>query len=322
MPLSRAREIWRTHFPAGSLRGRLAAGASWLLAGSVMVQGITALVSVLTARVLGKASFGELAAVFSTAAMFAAVAELGGGLTASRHVAEYRRTDPARAGRILGIATALSLLSGCLTAVALLVFADFVAARALATPGLAWLLRLTAPALVLGPLASVYGGALAGLEAFKTVAQNRALFGLLAAVMAAAGVILGGVPGVIIANAAAAGVNVLWLRHLVLRECRRDGITIRYRGAAAEATVLWTFALPAVLSGLMVMPVAWAANAILVRAPDGLAELGVFNAANSWRALVLFLPQAVGQVALPMLDRKSTRLNSSHERLSRMPSSA
>ena len=65
--------------------------------------------------------------------------------------------------------------------------------------------------------------------------------------------------------------------------------------------MLWSFALPSLLSGIMYMPVIWAANAILVRSPNGLAEMGMFNAAAQWRNLIIWIPGALGQVALPIL---------------------
>jgi len=40
---------------------------------------------------------------------------------------------------------------------------------------------------------------------------------------------------------------------------------------------------------------------MLVNQPGGYAEMGVFSAANQWRAALLFLPGLIGQVAVPML---------------------
>ena len=35
--------------------------------------------------------------------------------------------------------------------------------------------------------------------------------------------------------------------------------------------------------------------------PGGYGELGIFNAANQWRNLVLFVPASLAQVVLPIL---------------------
>jgi O-antigen/teichoic acid export membrane protein len=46
----------------------------------------------------------------------------------------------------------------------------------------------------------------------------------------------------------------------------------------------------------------WFANVVLVAQPDGYASLGVFNAAERWRQLLLFLPASFSPVVLTMLS--------------------
>jgi len=47
---------------------------------------------------------GELGIIQNTIGMFGTLAGFGMGLTANKHVAEFKRTDPAPAERILGLA--------------------------------------------------------------------------------------------------------------------------------------------------------------------------------------------------------------------------
>jgi len=51
-----------------------------------------------------------------------------------------------------------------------------------------------------------------------------------------------------------------------------------------------------------VMPVVWLTNTILVNQQNGYAELGRFNAANQWRLLIIFIPQILSTVMLPILS--------------------
>src|SRR5262249_61847422 len=46
----------------------------------------------------------------------------------------------------------------------------------------------------------------------------------------------------------------------------------------------------------------WFANLVLVAQPDGYASLGVFNAAERWRQLLLFLPASFSPVILATLS--------------------
>lgn len=50
------------------------------------------------------------------------------------------------------------------------------------------------------------------------------------------------------------------------------------------------------------MSAMWFANVVLVTQPDGYASLGVFNAAERWRQLLLFLPASFSPVILTMLS--------------------
>jgi O-antigen/teichoic acid export membrane protein len=67
-------------------------------------------------------------------------------------------------------------------------------------------------------------------------------------------------------------------------------------------SILWAFAVPALLAGLLYGPVTWAAATILAHQPGGYGELGIFNAANQWRTLIMFVPSAVGMALLPVLS--------------------
>src|ERR1700728_1931673 len=77
---------------------RLARGAFWLLIGSLISRGLGMLAGILVARLLGKHDYGQLGMVQSTTGMFGIFAGFGMGLTANKHVAEFKLQDPARAG--------------------------------------------------------------------------------------------------------------------------------------------------------------------------------------------------------------------------------
>jgi O-antigen/teichoic acid export membrane protein len=51
----------------------------------------------------------------------------------------------------------------------------------------------------------------------------------------------------------------------------------------------------------MVAPIMWLANAIVANTPGGYGEIGLFSAANQWRAVLMFLPSVLLRVALPLM---------------------
>ena len=68
-------ELWG----ADSLRGRFARGVAWSLIGALMSQGSNLAASVLIARLMGRARFGEYGMIQSTVGMFGIFAGLGLG---------------------------------------------------------------------------------------------------------------------------------------------------------------------------------------------------------------------------------------------------
>lgn len=286
---------------ADSLRGRFARGTVWSLIGVVISQLSSLAASVITARLLGREHFGEYGIVQSTAGMLGVFAGLGLGVTATKYVAELRDRDPARAGRIIALSSAVAIASGGLLALALLVFAPLIAARTLNAPTLAYELRIASILLFFNALNGTQIGALAGFEAFRAVARINMLRGLAAFPITAVLVFLWGLPGAVSALALTAGIACFWSQLSLRRHCSALGIRLQFSSAWREHRVLWCFSAPAFLGTALVGPVGWAANTMLVNRPGGYAEMGVFSAASQWRTALLFIPSIVGQVAVPIL---------------------
>ncbi|HEX6432911.1 MAG TPA: oligosaccharide flippase family protein, partial [Gemmatimonadales bacterium] len=287
--------------PTVSLAGRFARGASWSLLGMGAAQGLAMVASIVTARLLGRVAFGELTMVTGTVGAFGILAGLGLGLTATKYTAEHRSSDPARAGQILGLAQLVAAVSGGLTAVILFLLAPWLAAQTLNAPNLADELRLGCILLFLNALDGTQTGALAGLEAFRATARVSLLRGLLSFPALIGGVWLYGLTGAVAATVFVGAVAWILNQRALRQESAKRGLRISYRGVRPNLPILWQFSLPALLSAVMVAPVMWLANAILVNQPGGYGELGLFNAANQWRTAIMFLPAVLLRVALPMM---------------------
>jgi O-antigen/teichoic acid export membrane protein len=293
----------KTRVLAGSsVRTRLVVGTSWSIIGGLVGRALGLPLTIACARLLGKTKLGELGMILSTVNMFVAVAGLGLDTTLSKYIAEHRRKDPAKAGRILAMASMIALCSGGTLTVALLIAAKRIAASTLAAPELGVPLAMGSALVLFGALDKVQTGALNGLEAFPELVRLRvysstATFGLVVLGVWFADVI-GALGGYVLARL------ITWvLTSIALRlQCKQAGVPCALGGSWKERAILWHFSLPVFLGGIMMGPVMWAANAILVHQPGGYAALGVFNAANQWGGVLLFLPAAITQAALPVLS--------------------
>lgn len=285
--------------PIGS---RLAKGVFWSIAGTAISRGLMLGASVLLARMLGKTIFGELGIIQSTIGMLGTFAGFGLGLTATKHVAEFREKDPERAGRIIALAWRVAAVTGGLMALGLVVFAPWLANNTINAPHLVVPLRIGALILFISALNGAQTGVLAGFEAFKTIAHVNLLIGMLSFPILIAGAWFGGLNGAILALAINLGINWFFNHLAVRKEAKRFGVPLNFIGCGSEWAVLWKFSVPAVVSGALVGPVNWACRALLVNQPDGYGEMGIYSAAYQWHAAILFLPGLLSQVALPLLS--------------------
>ncbi len=287
---------------ASDIGYRLASGAFWSVAGAVISKGLGVVSSIVVARALGKIGFGELGIIQSTVMMFQLFAGFGLGLTATKYVAEYRSADPNKAGRIIGLAWIVTAVTGGICAILLVVLAPWLAAHTLAAPHLSGLLRITALALFISALNAAQGGALSGFEAFKTITTRNLIAGMLNFPIMIAGVLLAGLEGAVWATVISAAVNWI-LCHLAVRnEACRFHVPLTFTGCLQDLPLLWQFSLPAVLSGMMVVPVNWLCNTILVNQPRGYEEMGVFSVANQWGGILLSLSTVLMAPLLPLLS--------------------
>jgi O-antigen/teichoic acid export membrane protein len=284
-----------------STGSRLAIGAIWSLAGSVAARLFGIVASVFVARALGKSGFGEFGVIQSTVAMFQIFAGFGLGLTATKYIAEYRTSDPHRVSRMLGLSLLGACFTGVLTGTALYFSSNWLATNVLAAPQLKAVLQLSSVLLLLGGITGTQTGALAGFEKFHSIARVNFLSGALNCLFVILATIIAGLQGAVI-GLIAGMLATLALNHLTLNAVYGEtNIRPSLIGFWSEYSVLWRFSLPAVLSGLLVTPAIWLCNAMLVHRPDGYGEMGILNAANQWRAAILFLPGVVEMIILPVI---------------------
>jgi O-antigen/teichoic acid export membrane protein len=287
---------------ASPLGYRLARGAFWSLSGALIARGLGLLASIFVARVLGKVGFGELGIIQSTLGMFGIFAGFGLGMTATKFIAQYRITDQEKAGRIRALSSAFAWVSSSITSVILFFMAPWLAEHTLSAPQLTGVLRIGSLYLLLTAVNGAQIGALSGFEAFKTIAKTSLWAGLVNFPLIIGGVYLKGLTGAVWGMVIAAGFNWLF-NHIAIRaESAKCGVPYTYAGCWTERSVLWKFALPALISGLFLVPTEWALNALLVNQPDGYAQMGLFNAAKQWHIIILYLPNTLSNITLPILS--------------------
>jgi len=290
--------------PPIGLRARMLRGVSWNVFGAVFTQGSVFLSNIIIANLVGRDVFGEYGMIQSTLLAFGGVAQVATGITATKYVAEFRVLDKERTGRILGLCSAVTLVTGAVATLALLLGAPWLASSLLKSPHLAPGIMIAAGFVLLTVINGYQVGALAGLENYRAIARSGAIQGVFH--LAACGLFtyLWGLEGAL-AGLVASAFARWWLFHTMLRTAAREQeVPITYRRIWTERGIIFRFALPAAISGLSAMPALWLANTFLVRQPGGFSQMGLYSAAGTLRTVVLFLPLLLNNVGTSLLNNQ------------------
>lgn len=295
---------WRGHWrrlEQSPLGERLARGAFWSVAGGVGSRMLGLLAWILVARLLNGEAFGEIAMIQGTVGLFGVLAGVGMGVTATKHVAEFRRQDPGRAARLIRLSNRIAWMAGLAVAGGVAWFAPLLAEHTMHRPSLGPELRISSGLLLLGAIQGAQAGALAGLESFRALARLNLITGLISCLLLVLGARWGGVAGTVWGLTLTAGLGCL-LHQIVLRqEMARAGLVGGGVWDRRDLPMLWKFTLPAALGALVAAAVQWGCMGMLARQPRGYEALGIFNGANQWFLALMFLPNLLAQSVLPLM---------------------
>ena len=296
-------ELIRTLAVSFKSQRSLAGVAGWSFLAALIARGANLAALVICARILEQNQFGYVAIIQSTVGMFAPIAGMGLAMTTTKFMAEFRDTDPDRAGKILALCLCAAAAAGILLTIALILLAPTLASSGFASPGLSNQLIGASGLLMFGVIEAVQTGALTGFEAFPRIARLSVWNGLLSVPLIAWLAYSFGASGAI-AGLTASVAGSCFMNWIALTgECRKWGIHPSLAGCSSERGMLLSFSLPSYLSGIVVSPVTWVNSVLLVRQFDGFSSMALFTAADRFRYLLIFVPLAVSRIAVPALSR-------------------
>jgi O-antigen/teichoic acid export membrane protein len=284
------------------LRRRIGHGVAFSLVAAIFNQGSTFAVNLVLAHMFGRKVFGEYAMVAGTLLPLAMIAPLGGGLAANKYVAEWRQSDPQRAGRAITLLCTVATASAALTTLAIFLGATLISGPLLAAPHLTTPLRFGVLLVLFGGVNGVMTGALAGLEAYRSVSIAGIVSGSAYLAICVTAGRVGGLTGAASGLALSAALQTFVLAAYLRREILRMRIPLSLNGMLRELEVLRRFSLPAALTGLFSAPMIWAASAILAHQAGGYTQFALYAAATNIRLIVLFVPTALINVGTSVLN--------------------
>ena len=288
------------------LRQRVLSGALWVTAANLTYRGTLMLAMMMVARILGKDDYGQLGIIQSSITMFEAVAALGMGVTATKHIAEYRDSDKNKVSRVIELTRVTTFVTGVSFGAVIYLLAPWLSTSVLGSSELTEFVRISALILFFNAISGGRVGMLAGFEAYRAMALINSLTGTMSVFLVAGGAYFYGVNGALWGLVGVSAINALLNHILSIRVMRKEAIPRVAKLTRTEWHLLWHFSLPAMMAGILYAPINWVGSAYLVKT-SGYGEMGLFAAANQWFSVLLFIPGVITSVFLPVFADQGGR---------------
>lgn len=290
----------RKRLNLSGLLKRLLRGAFWSVLGTATTRAFSLITNIGIARLLGREDFGVYGIILSTLGTFGLFGGLAFGYSMIKFTAQYAMRDPDKAGRLISGALMMQHISAGILTLTLVLSSDYLARGMLNRPALGDILPLGALYLFVRTINNCQLGTLIGLGEFSATARINVVAAVMGLLVTLPLVFFLGLVGAMIALTLETIINYIYCAFVLKRKCAEHRIVITWvnRGAWREMREVLSFSIPAFMSGLLLMPVSWLTNALLVNQPEGYAQLGLFNAANQWRQFILLIPSAMSAVML------------------------
>lgn len=278
-------------------------GAFWSLSGVAFAKAFVLVASIFCARILGTSHFGELGIVRSTIGMFVVLGASGLGYTANKYIAEFRaKNQKDKISNIYNLTFCFGTAIGLLITISVFLSAKYISDVLLKNSHLYLSIELGAILLFMSIFNSVQNGVITGFERFKVVAINTFISSFFESLGIVAGAYFYGIEGAIVGYGLSfviwAILNYLSIRKIFLEE----NIVIVHKWLTKkDFSVIWNFSIPAMMNTIMVVPSFWWLKTMLVNYDD-FGSLGVYEAADQWKVIILFIPGAIANILLPIFS--------------------
>lgn len=274
----------------------------WSLIGSTVGRGLSLIAGILVARFLGKEIYGEYGIIKTTLIYIEIFSTFGLGYTATKYIADYKKTNPEKVSAVCKAALKITLATSGFMALMVLFFAKQIAVL-IDAPHLYNTLRISAAGIIVNAINVAQIGVLSGFAEFKVVAKNTTLSGIITFILTATLTYIWGLNGAVVALVLSYGTQCL-LNNISVRKLVQhyECIQVSHNGLFKE---LLTFSFPIAMQESLYSITSWVISYMLIKMA-GYGELGLYSAAGQWAAIISFIPGILRNVTLSHLSSNLT----------------
>ncbi len=286
-------------------RSSLLKDSSWALFGSAMENGLSLLCGVIVARLLGRDIFGEYGIVKTTLIQIAIFSTFGLGYTITHFVSK----DRSESGGVDVICLYRFSMQTTFLTSTIIAFFVFLFAYPLSVlldaPNLSSMLRIISLAVICNAIKNTQIGLMSGLNLFSNLAKNNIIVGLISFVLSIFLTYWLGLFGAVVSLLLSRVFSCIFNYFSIKKELIKYEFNgSRYLNHVQKISVL-SFSLPIALQESLYAVINWAVAFVIIKF-SSYGELGIYNAANQWGAIICFIPGILRNV---MLTYFSSSLN-------------
>ncbi|OUS21422.1 hypothetical protein A9Q93_01060 [Nonlabens dokdonensis] len=282
----------------------------WSFLGTFISKGFVFLGMFLVARMVSVDDYGLIGLLQSFINTFTLFSLASFGVTATKYLAKYSKTDKVKASEILSLTSLFVWSISLLVLILSIVFINQLESFVIGRNGLYFELLVCIAAIFFASLNGLQVGALAGLESFKKISIVNIVNGICVLPLMFFGTKYFGILGVVVAIAITNLSTWICSQILLHQELKKAEIKIVFTGLFQHKSILYNFSLPAFVSSLMISPIILSTNVILTKYNlNGYYHLGIYNASFYFSQIVTLLIGIVGQVFYPLAMRNFGKSN-------------
>lgn len=292
-----------------SIKSRIIGGLSWITFGSIFTKLLTLLSTIVLANLLGQENYGKFSALKSTMFFFVSFTGLYFGLATTKYVSQYIYTNKKKVANIISSNQFLCILINVIIILLILIFSKKIAINFLKSEEFSDLIKLGTIIIFTSSLYINQIGILNGIEFFKNSCffelLNSAIFILLTVFGAYFFNLKGAVIGYCLQGILILVIVRIYVNNILLI----NGIKLKLFDSFHEISTILKFTIPGVSSSVAISFANWASIAMLINHQNNFGGIAAITISNQWQILVLFFPQMIGQILVPVLSSLSSANN-------------
>ncbi|SFW64015.1 Membrane protein involved in the export of O-antigen and teichoic acid [Sinomicrobium oceani] len=287
----------------------LSINSFWSLLASVISKGLIFVAWLMVAKILGKEGNGQVGVIRSTINLFMIFAGSGIALTTTKYIPELITKDKDKVSRIITWSAVFSCFIGLILSFLLFFGAPYISKNILNSAELADTLKISSFLLFLSVVDSLISGCLKGFKDFKGLLLIGFLYGICLFASLYIGTIRYGVEGTFAGFTFSTFILVLLGGTFLKRNMIKYGLKFAFK-LEDEVKILKKFTLPAILTGVMVIPFKWGVDTIMVNQPSGYKELGLYAAIILFQNMILMITATLDAplITIMVKEKKDKRI--------------